>query len=109
MANAGKKMGGGVAGNRAGPNGHQAPGKPGKTTETDLAEKKMGEFGQQGKAKERLTNERDAMPDVRQEADGVIESFEKLDKDVRAREDLGKGRRHSGDHSYNEAAEDQER
>ena len=104
MAKAGKKMGGGVAGNRAGPNGHQAPGKPGKTTETDLAEKKMGEFGQQGTAKNRLTNERDALPDVKQEADGVIESFEKLDKDERARKDLGKGRRHSEEHPYNSEA-----
>lgn len=102
MGSAGKKMGGGVAGNRAGPDGHQAPGKPGETSETDRANKKMGTFGEQGHAKEKLTNERDAVPDVRDSADkDILESFEKMDKDVRADEELGKGRRHASGHPYN--------
>ena len=101
MARANKGMGGGSAGNRAGPNGHQAPGKPGDTSETDLAQDKMGDFGEQGHDQNALSNERDAVPDVRQEADDPIESFEKLDKETRAQRDLGKGRRHSPEHPYN--------
>lgn len=101
MARANKGMGGGAAGNRAGPDGHQSPGKPGETSETDLASDKMGDFGQQGHDQNALSNERDAVPDVRQEADGVIESFEKLDKETRAKRDLGKGRRHAPEHPYN--------
>lgn len=101
MARADKGVGGGVAGNRAGPDGHQSPGKPGKYTEADRANEKMGNFKEQGHVPERLSNERDAAPEVRREADGVIESFEKLDKDVRAKKDLGKGRRHADSHPYN--------
>lgn len=101
MARADKGMGGGAAGNRAGPDGHQSPGKPGDVSETDLANDKMGDFGEQGHDQDALSNERDALPDAKQEADDVIESFEKLDKDVRAQEDLGKGRRHSPEHPYN--------
>lgn len=60
-------------------------------TETDLAQEKMGRNSLQGNDQESVRNQRHAVPDVRQEADGVIESFEKLDKHERARRDLGKG------------------
>ena len=101
MARAGKGMGGGVAGNRAGPDGHQSPGGPGETDENTLAQDRMGDFKQQGHAKELLTNEREDQPDSRRETDGPLESARKLDKDARARSDLGKGARHSPEHPTN--------
>lgn len=104
MARANKGMGGGVAGNRAGPDGHQSPGKPGETTETDRANEKMGNFGEQGPSEEKLSNERDATPDVKQDADKrARKAFELMDKDKRADEELGKGRRHSSEHPYNDS------
>jgi hypothetical protein len=39
-------------------------------------------------------SQRQAVADGKGETDGLIESFEKLDKDVRAERDLGKGNRH---------------
>ena len=107
MARADKGMGGGVAGNRAGPDGTQAPGKDvgdGENiiSESDLANRKMGDAGQQGTDPDRLSNERDTAVDTapggkpQPDAD-PIESFRKMDKDVRAAEDLGKGNRDGGD------------
>ena len=102
MARADKGMGGGVAGNLAGPNGHQAPGTPyGEITETDLANEKTGDAGAQGTDPDRLSNTReravDTAPGGKPEPDDdVLDSFRKMDKDVRAAEDLGKGNR-SGD------------
>ncbi|HEX2020867.1 MAG TPA: hypothetical protein VGO17_18200 [Aurantimonas sp.] len=62
-------------------------------TETDIASDRMGRNSLQGNDQESVHNQRQAVPDAKQETDGVIESFEKLDKDKRAREDLGKGNR----------------
>lgn len=62
-------------------------------TESDLASEKMGRNKLQGDDQSNVHNERQAVPDVKQETDGVIESFEKMDKDHRAVEDLGKGNR----------------
>jgi len=101
MARADKGIGGGVAGNRAGPKGHQAPGGTGETDENSLASKRMGDFKQQGHAEDLQTNEREALPDGKREPDGPVESARKLDKDVRAKADLGKGGRHSPEHPYN--------
>ncbi len=70
--------------------------KPEHLTESDFAQDKMGDNSLQGNDQERVRNQRHAVPDVKLETDGVIESFEKLDKDKRAREDLGKGNRSSG-------------
>ncbi len=64
--------------------------------ETELASDRMGNNRLQGDDQGNVHNERRAVADVRQDTDGVIESFEKLDKDKRARTDLGKGAR-SGD------------
>ncbi len=58
---------------------------------SDLAADRMGNNQLQGDDQTKVRNQRHAVPDVKQEADGVIESFEKLDKDERARRDLGKG------------------
>lgn len=97
MARADKGMGGGVAGNRAGPNSHQAPGEPENIiSETDLAADKMGDAGQQGTDPDRLTNERDAQAnaavgDGPQADASPVESFEKMNKSVRAERDLNAG------------------
>ncbi|MCC2096952.1 MAG: hypothetical protein KDJ29_08665 [Hyphomicrobiales bacterium] len=69
----------------------------------DLASDIMGKNSLQGNDQESVRNQRQAVPDVKQETDGVVESFEKLDKDVRAREDLGKGNRHSSEHPFRKA------
>ena len=61
-------------------------------TETDLAQDKMGDNALQGD-QANVRNQRHAVPDVKTETDGIIESLEKLDKDVRAERDLGKGNR----------------
>lgn len=75
--------------------GHPAPKKtrPGKATEADFAARKMGRNSLQGDDQENVRNQRQAVPDVKTEPDEVMESFEKTDKDVRARTDLGKGNR----------------
>ena len=106
MANADQGMGGGVAGGNAGPNGHQSPGKPGgEMTEADLASKTMGTWKEQGTDPDRLSNTRETMPDEKQSADdSPTESARKLDKDVRAEAELGKGNRYGEDHAKNDAA-----
>ncbi|MCX2723933.1 hypothetical protein [Roseibium salinum] len=64
--------------------------------ETDLAQQRMGKNRLQGDDQSNVRNERHAVSDVKQEPDDdVIETFEKLDKDKRAREDLNKGVRKS--------------
>ncbi len=70
-----------------------APGGAGSITESDLAQDKMGNNQLQGNDQSNVRNQRHAQPDVKSETDGVLESFEKLDKDVRAKRDLGKGNR----------------
>ena len=60
-------------------------------TEDDLASDLMGRNALQGNDQANVRNQRKDQPDARQETDGVVESFEKLDKDVRARRDLNKG------------------
>jgi hypothetical protein len=70
---------------------------------SDLAPDIMGNNSLQGNDQASVRNQRQAVPDVKQETDGVVESFEKLDKDVRAKEDLGKGNRHSAEHPYRKA------
>lgn len=74
-------------------------------TETDFASDKMGNNSLQGDDQRNVHNQRQAVPGVKPEADkSIIETLEKSDKDVRARRDLGKGRRHSSDHPYNDDA-----
>lgn len=69
--------------------------------EADLAQDKMGKNSLQGDDQSSVRNERHAEPDMKPEADDLMETFEKSDKDVRARRDLGKGRRHSPKHPFN--------
>ena len=68
-------------------------------TETDLAQNKMGDNELQGDDQANVRNQHHAVPDVRTKTDGVIESLKKLDKDVRAERDLGKGNRDKSDKS----------
>lgn len=60
-------------------------------TETDLAQDRMGRNKLQGDDQTSVRNQRHAVPDPKQEADEIKESFRKLDKNERAREDLNKG------------------
>lgn len=69
--------------------------KPEDLTESDLANRKMGDNDLQGNDQSSVRNQRQAVPDVKQETDGIIDSLEKLDKEERARRDLGKGNRSS--------------
>ncbi len=68
-------------------------------SESDLAQEKMGRNKLQGNDQSQVRNQRHAVPGVKQETDGIIESLEKLDDDVRAERDLGKGNRHSPDNA----------
>ena len=63
------------------------------TTRTDLAQDIMGRNSLQGNDQSNVRNQRQAQANVKLATDGVIESFEKLDKNVRAETDLGKGNR----------------
>jgi hypothetical protein len=65
----------------------------GSVTENDLAQDKMGNNQLQGDDQSNVRNQRHSVPDTKTETDGIIESLEKLDKDVRATRDLGKGNR----------------
>jgi len=67
--------------------------KPGQLGETDIANERMGRNSLQGNDQSNVHNQRQAVPDVKLDTDGVIEGLEKLDKDHRAKTDLGKGNR----------------
>lgn len=76
---------------------HEKAKRASEVTETDLAQDKMGNNQLQGDDQLSVTNQRHAVPNVKTDADELLESFEKLDKDVRAERDLGKGNRSSSD------------
>lgn len=65
--------------------------KNAEATEAGLASDRMGRNSLQGDDQKNVRNQRKAVPDVKQDADAVTESFEKTDKDERARRDLDKG------------------
>ena len=67
--------------------------KPANLSETDLHNERMGRNSLQGDDQQSVRNERHAVPDEKKETDSVIESYKKLDKDYRAKKDLGKGRK----------------
>jgi hypothetical protein len=77
-------------------NDTRKPDQTERITESDLSQDIMGRNNLQGDDQDNVRNERRAVPDEKTETDDDIrESLEKLDKDVRAREDLGKGNRSS--------------
>ena len=88
MPNAGKSMGGGANSQ------HGAKGAGGSDPEAfdefDLAADLKGRNSLHGENQLRNHNERQAQADARGDTDDLMESFEKLDKDVRAERDLGK-------------------
>lgn len=92
MANASHKMGTHVNAQHGAKGAGKA--EPGEyLDEHDLASDIMGNNQLHGDNQNDHVNERQAQADARGDTDGVIESFEKLDKDVRAKRDLGKGNR----------------
>ena len=68
--------------------GVDAPGE--RLDEFDLASDLKGNNSLQGDDQLSVPSGRRAQADAKGETDGLIESFEKLDKDVRAKRDLGK-------------------
>ena len=114
MARADQGMGGGVAGNRAGPNGHNGAGAAdAEVTDGDLANDIMGDAGQQGPsdmkggADDKLSNTRETQAGGNRDADGnILDSFKTMDKDVRAEKDLGAGNMRDHDASENESLVD---
>ena len=54
-------------------------------TETDLAQDRMGNNRLQGDDQESVHNQRQAVPDVKTKAEGVVESFENMDPETRAK------------------------
>jgi hypothetical protein len=64
---------------------------PSKLREPDFDSDRMGRNSLQGDDQESVRNERQTMPDEREQADDMEESFRKLDKDARARLDMNKG------------------
>lgn len=76
--------------------------RPQEIGEVDLAPELMGKNALQGEDQSSIHNERQVAPGVKADADDdLIETYEKSDKDIRAKRDLGKGRRHSPAHPYN--------
>lgn len=88
MPNAGKSMGGRANGQH----GAKGAGKadPESFDEFDLAADLKGRNSLQGENQLRNNNERQAQAEAKGDTDDLMESFEKLDDDVRAERDLGK-------------------
>lgn len=92
MTGSGKKMGGGP-GAQHGPKGVGEEAFEEGLKEVDLAQDKMGDNALQGDDQESVRNERRAQPDAAREPDSAVRrSFEMMDKDERARRELGKRR-----------------
>ncbi|WP_062112284.1 hypothetical protein [Aureimonas sp. AU40] len=61
-----------------------------RITETDLAQDRMGNNQLQGNDQESVHNQRHAVPDVKTETEGVVESFENMDPETRAKRENGR-------------------
>lgn len=66
---------------------------PSELTTGDFANERMGRNSLQGNDQEDVRNQRHAVPDEKQDAEGVIESFENLDPETRADRERRAGRR----------------
>ena len=73
--------------------------RPKRLTEADLADEKMGNNQLQGNDQESVHNQRQEVPDVKTQTDGVVESFRKMDKDYRADKERSKREERGGDQS----------
>ena len=60
-------------------------------TETDFAQERMGNNELQGNDQEDVRNQRHAVPDVTTAAEGVVESFENMDPETRAKREKNRG------------------
>ncbi len=58
---------------------------PARLTETDLANERMGNNQLQADDQEEVRNQRHAVPGVTKKTEGVVESFENMDPETRAR------------------------
>ncbi|MEM1375800.1 MAG: hypothetical protein AAGG69_00280 [Pseudomonadota bacterium] len=65
--------------------------EPSELARADLAQEEMGNNQLQGDDQANVHNERREVAGVKLETDGIVESFKKLEKDKRAKEELGKG------------------
>ena len=92
MSNAGKGIGGGANAQHGAKGAGSAD--PGTPDEFDLASDIKGRNSLQGENQLRNRNQRQSQADAKGETDDLIESFEKLDDEVRAERDLGKRRQH---------------
>lgn len=90
MARASRAIGGGVNAQH----GAKGAGKadPESFDEFELAADIKGRNSLQGADQRRVPNERQAQADAKGDTDDLIESFDKTDKEIRARHDLGKKR-----------------
>ena len=94
MANASHKMGNHTGAQHGAKGaGKAAPGE--YLDEHDLASDIMGKNKLHGDNHNEHVNQRQAQAEAKSDTDDLLESFEKLDKDVRAKRDLGKGNRQS--------------
>lgn len=94
MANASHNMGSHTGGQHGAKGaGKEAPGK--RLDEFDLASDIKGNNSLQADNQDDHVNQRQAQAEAHGDTDSVLESFEKLDKHVRAERDLGKGNRSS--------------
>jgi hypothetical protein len=92
MANASHKMGNHTGAQHGAKGaGKDAPGT--RLDEFDLASDIMGKNSLQADNQDDHVNQRQAQAGATGETDSVIESFEKLDKHIRAERNLGKGNR----------------
>ena len=83
-----------VGNSKGGRQGADGKGEPsGTLDEFDISSDLQGKNLLQGDNQNDIVNQRHAQAEEKGDTDGVIESFEKMDKDVRAERDLGKGNR----------------
>jgi hypothetical protein len=94
MANQESKTGN-LSGDRNGANGVPHGESGDRLDEFELSSEIQGKNKLHGDDQNNRVNQRQAQPEARPDTDGLLESFEKMDKDVRAERDLGKGNRSS--------------
>ncbi|MDB5621539.1 MAG: hypothetical protein JWR39_102 [Devosia sp.] len=92
MANPSTNVGNRSGGQAAGVDPDAEP-SGGNLDEFDIASDLQGRNQLQGDNQADRINQRQAQAEAKGDTDGLIESFEKMDKDVRAERDLGKGNR----------------
>lgn len=103
MSNAGKSIGGRANAQHGAKGAGSA--EPGTLDEFDLASDLKGKNSLQGEDQRRHRSQREAAAEATGDTDGLMESFEKLDDEVRAKRDLGKQRQHKDGQGASGSAE----